>query len=77
MQWGVVSCNLAHSSATFTFPKVFTKCYQAVATPTNYPSGGVGTYSITNITNSNLTIYGDYSDDTATSQARIIAIGIS
>ena len=72
-----MSCNLSQTSATFTFPKVFTECYQAVATPTNYPSGGVGTYSITNITNSNLTIYGDYSHNTATSQARIIAIGIS
>lgn len=77
LQWGVVSCNLSQTSATFTFPKVFTECYQAVATPTNYPASGVGTYSITNITNSNLTIYGDYSHNTATSQARIIAIGIS
>ena len=76
LQWGTVACRLAHATATFNFPISFSNtCFVALATPTGYPSGGVGTYAISSRSTSRLTIYGDYSDRAADSNALIIAFG--
>ena len=75
-QWGTVACRLASATATFNFPISFSNtCFVALATPTGHPSDGVGTYAISSRSTSRLTIYGDYSDGTADSNALIIAIG--
>lgn len=77
IQWGTVACNFAHVTATFTFPRTFTAVYSAVATSTSYVNSGAGVHSIIGLSNTAATVYGDYTNDTATSSARIIATGIS
>lgn len=76
-QWGTVACNFAHATATFTFPRTFSSIYSAVATSTSYVNSGAGVHSIISLSNTTATVYGDYTNDTATSSARIITVGIS
>lgn len=75
-QWGVWNCSLARTSVTVTLPIAFKNmCTVALATPTGAPGEGVGTYAITSITTSQITIYGDYSHTSVASNALVVVLG--
>lgn len=50
-------------------------CAVALATPTGAPWDGVGTYAITGRTNTQITIYGDYSQTSVASNALVVVLG--